>query len=410
MDRREGILTMVSTPQAALKHYPFARTHPLLPPPEIADIREEEPISQVTLWDGSTAWLATRYEDVRAILVNPAVTSDTLRPGFPQASATAAQFRSGQRVFVRMDAPKHDEHRLMLTADFMVKRVREYRPYLDQMIVDIFDEMEQAGGPVDLVRALALPVPSRVITKLLDLPDADSEFFLDRVETAMSLDVTPEQSRQAGADTLAYFAKTIEDRWDNDEQDLISRLVRTRVKTGELTAEELQHMLHLLLVGGFDTTANMIALGTLTFLQNPEQIAKLRAEPDLVANAVEELLRYLSVAHHVAYRQAREPFVFEGREIAENDGIIAPVMAANHDPEVFVDPDRFDISRDARGHLAFGYGIHQCLGQALARVELQAVFSLMFQRFPNLRLAVPFENLNFRNSIIYGVGELPVTW
>jgi cytochrome P450 len=401
---------MVSTQDAALKHYPFARTYPLLPPPEFAAVREDEPISQVSLWDGSTAWLATRYEDVRSLLVNPAITSDTLRPGFPQASATAAQFRSGQRVFVRMDSPKHDEHRLMLTADFMVKRVRAYRPYLDQMIVDIFDEMEAAGGPVDLVRALALPVPSRVITKILDLPDEDSDFFLDRVETAMSLDVTPEQSRQAGADTLEYFARTIEERWDSDEQDLISRLVRTRVKTGELTAEELQHMLHLLLVGGFDTTANMIALGTLTFLQNPDQIEKLREDPELITNAVEELLRYLSVAHHVAYRQAKAPFDLQGHAVETNDGIIAPVMAANHDPAVFPHPERFDITRDARGHLAFGYGIHQCLGQALARVELQAVFAQMFARFPDMRLAVPFENLDFRNSIIYGVAELPVTW
>jgi cytochrome P450 len=393
-----------------LREYPFERTSPLLPPPELAEVRKTEPISKVSLWDGSTARLALRYEDIRSILVNPAVSSDTLRPNFPQATETAASFRSGQRVFVRMDSPAHDVHRLMLTGDFMVRKVREYRPYLDSMIGAIFDEMERTGGPVDLVRALALPVPSKIITQLLDLPDEDSDFFLDRVETAMSLDSSPEMSAQAGADTLAYFARTIEERWDSDGDDLISRMVRTRVKTGELTSTELQHMLHLVLVGGFDTTANMIALGTLTFLQNPDQIALLRENPDLVPNAVEELLRYLSVAHHVAYRQASAPFEMGDVRIDPNDGVIAPVQAANHDPEVFPDPSRFDITRDARGHLAFGYGIHQCLGQALARVELQAVFSAIFDRFPTLKLAVPFEELRFRNSIIYGVESLPVTW
>lgn len=390
--------------------YPFERTSPLLPPPELAEVRNSEPISTVKLWDGSTAWLALRYDDIRAILVNPAVSSDTLRSNFPQATETAASFRSGQRVFARMDSPAHDVHRLMLTGDFMVRKVREFRPYLDSMISRIFDEMEADGGPIDLVRALALPVPSKIITQLLDLPDEDSEFFLDRVETAMSLDSSPEESAQAGADTLAYFARTIQERWDSDADDLISRMVRTRVKTGELTSEELQHMLHLVLVGGFDTTANMIALGTLTFLENPDQIALLRSQPDLVPNAVEELLRYLTVAHHVAYRQASGPFDVGGVHFEENDGVIAPLQAANHDPAAFPEPARFDITRDARGHLAFGYGIHQCLGQALARVELQAVFSMIFDRFPTLRLAVPFEDLRFRNSIIYGVESLPVTW
>jgi cytochrome P450 len=164
------------------------------------------------------------------------------------------------------------------------------------------------------------------------------------------------------------------------------------------------------LVGGFDTTANMIALGTLLFLQNPAQVALLRQRPDLVQGAVEELLRYLSVAHHVAYRQAKEDTVVGGQPVADGDSLIAPLIAANHDPEMFAEPGRFDITRDARGHVAFGYGIHQCLGQALARVELQAVFAKIFDRFPRLGLAVPFESLRFRNSIIYGVEELPVTF
>jgi cytochrome P450 len=395
-----------------LRMYPFTRTSPLEPPPELAEVRQAEPVAKVQLWDGSTAWLATRYEDVRHTLLDPEISSDTTRPGFPQASATAVQFRKGQRVFVRMDAPKHDDHRLMLTADFTVRRVREYRPYLDDMIDELFSAMEAkqaSGGTVDLVADFALIVPSRVITRILDLPSEDSDFFLDRVKTSMSLDSTPEQSAQSGADTLAYFARVIEERTTGSGQDLISRLVRDRVSSGQLTSEELQHILHLVLVGGFDTTANMIALGTLLFLQHPDQIAVLHEHPDLVPNAVEELLRYLSVAHHVAYRQAKNDTRIGNQPVTDGESVIAPLIAANHDSEVFTDPERFDITRDARGHVAFGYGIHQCLGQGLARVELQAVFSKLFERFPDLALTVPLEALRFRNSIIYGVEELPVT-
>lgn len=402
---------MASTNETStLRKFPFQRDWPLSQPAEMAEVRKIEPISKVQLWDGSTAWLATRYADIKQLLNDRALSSDTLRPGFPQSSETAASFRKGQRVFARMDPPQHDVHRLMLTADFMIRRVRGYRPYLDAMIDEVFDGMEKSGGPVDLVQTLALPVPSRVITKLLDLPPEDSDFFLDRVQKAMSLDSTPEESQQAGADTLAYFARVIEERWDSDADDLISRLVRGRVRTGELTPEELQHMLHLILVGGFDTTANMIALGTLLFLENPDQIKKLRENPDLVPAAVEELLRYLSVAHHVAYRQAAEDTSIGGFDIRAGDGVIAPIMAANHDPEAFPDPEKFDITRDARGHLAFGYGVHQCLGQPLARVELQAVFAMIFDRFPNLRLVEKVENLEFHNSIIYGVESVLVDW
>lgn len=169
-------------------------------------------------------------------------------------------------------------------------------------------------------------------------------------------------------------------------------------------------MLHLLLVGGFDTTANMIALGVLTFLEHPDQIKLLVEEPDLVPKAVEELLRFLSVAHHVAFRQAAGDLEIAGTCIHAGDSVIAPVIAANHDPERFPDPGTFDITRDARGHLAFGYGVHQCLGQALARVELQAVFAKLFQRFPTMKLACSIDDLRFKNALIYGIEELPVTW
>jgi cytochrome P450 len=393
-----------------MRNFPFPRQSPLEPPPELAEVRAAEPVCKVGLWDGSEALLATRYDDIRNVLLDPNISADTLRENFPQATASLKKFRGGQRTFNRMDSPEHDVQRMMLTADFMVRRVREYRPYLDAMIDELFDDMERTGPPADLVDDFALVVPSRVITRILDLPEEDSDFFLDRVKRSMSLDTTPEEVGQLGQDVLDYFERTIRERSDGDGDDLVSRMVRERVLTGELTGEELQHMLHLVVVGGFDTTANMIALGTLLFLQNPDQIALLNESPELLPGAVEELLRYLSVAHHVAYRQAKGATEVAGVAVADGDAVVAPIQAANHDPEMFACPERFDITRDARGHLAFGYGIHQCLGQALARVELQAVFGKLFTRFPDLALATDFDSLNFRNSIIYGVDHLPIRW
>lgn len=392
--------------------WPFARDRacPLDPPPELARIRETEPITQVSLWDGNQAWLATRYADIRALLGDSRLSSDTSREGFPQSSETVVAQRGGQKSFVRMDPPKHDQHRLMLTADFMVRRVRELRPYLDDLIDGIFDEMEQGDQPVDLVRSLAQPVPANVITELLDLPREDSEFFLDRVTTWMSLDSTPEVASAAGADALKYFDELIGKRQNNLGDDLVSRLIRDHMLAGDITRPELQHMLHLLLVGGFDTTANMISLGALLFFQHPDQKRDLMDNPELVPGAVEELLRYLSVAHHVAFRLADQNIELGEACIHAGEGVIAPIMAANHDPEAFPDPGAFDIRRDARGHLAFGYGLHQCLGQALARVELHAVFDRIFRRFPTLELAVEMDDLRFKNALIYGVEELPVKW
>jgi cytochrome P450 len=396
--------------QDTARVYPFPRVDPLAPPPEIPAVRRESAVSRVEIWDGSPAWLVTRYDDIRQILADPAISSNTLLPGFPQSTPTAAAFRTGQRAFNRMDPPQHDDHRRTLSGEFTVRKVVEYRPYLDEMVDELLDAIEAQGGPVDIVSTLALPVPARMITKLLALPEEDSEFFLDRVQVSMSLDSTPEESAQSGRDTLAYFARLIEERWDSTADDIVSRMVAQHVRTGHLTAEELQHILHLLLVGGFDTTANMIALGVLVLVRHPDQLAKLRADPELIPNAVEEMLRYLSVAHHVAYRLATAETTVAGTTIEPGDGVIAPLQAANHDPEVFADPEVFDVTRDARGHLAFGYGKHQCLGQPLARVELQAVFTKLVQRFPGLRLAQDADDLVFRNSIIYGVESVVVDW
>ncbi len=392
--------------------WPFARSAgcPLDPPSQVAELRRTCPVTRVSLWDESRPWLMTRYDDIRAVFAHRASSSDTTRPGFPQPTDTLLEMRRQQRSLVRMDPPKHDEHRRMVMRDFTVPQAQTYKQFLDDLVRTLLDAMEASGPTVDLVKTLAQPVPTAVIAHLLDLPEEDTEFFQERMETWMSLDVTPEVSWQAASDVMDYFSELVDTRGQAPGDDLISRLITERLHTGELEKEELLHLLHTLVVGGFDTTANMITLGTIAFLDHPDQIDALRADPSLINSAVEELLRFLSVTHHTAYRLATEDMDVNGHTIKAGEGVIAPIYAANRDPERFPDPDAFDIRRDARGHLAFGFGVHQCLGQQFARLELQAVFSQLFERFPSLRLAVPADELVFSNAMVYGVKSLPLTW
>jgi cytochrome P450 len=196
-----------------------------------------------------------------------------------------------------------------------------------------------------------------------------------------------------------------------NRDDLISRLVTSQVVPGHMTREEALATIELLLMGGHETTANMIALGTLSLLTHPEQKDALVADPSLVGNAVEEMLRYHTIVHYNGPRVAMEDVDVNGTLIRKGEGVLALITAANRDPASFADPDAFDIRREARHHVAFSFGIHQCLGQPLAPAELQIVFSTLFQRLPKLRLTVPVDEIKFRyDAFVYGVDALPVTW
>ena len=392
--------------------WPFRRAPdaPLNPPPRLAELRSECPVSQVELWDGSRAWLATRYDDVKTLLRNPGLSSDTSLDGFPQSNETLKAARGAQKTFNRLDPPQHDVLRRMLTKNFSVGQVATLRPFIEGLVDRLLDQIEAAGAPVDLVTALAEPLPAYVVCEIMGLPQGEFDFFLDRVGRWMDLNSTPDEARQAAADIADYLADVITKRSENLGDDLVSELIQKYLIPGKLTEFELVHMLHLLVIGGFDTTANMIALGTILLLQNPEQMKELREHPDLTQRAVEEMLRYLSVAHHVAFRLARSDIDISDVCIHAGDGVIAPVSAANYDPEVFPKPESFDVHRDARDHVAFGFGVHQCLGQHLARLELQVVFAKLLQRFPALRLEAAAAELRYKDSMIYGVESCPVRW
>ncbi|WP_236792101.1 cytochrome P450 [Amycolatopsis sp. GM8] len=383
---------------------------PFDPPPEVRARQQEGPLSRVRLWDGSTPWLVTGYTEQRKLLADPRVSADISRPGYPSPAPITGQ---GSTIsFILMDDPDHARLRRMVTGSFTVKRTETLRPAVQKIVDDLIDELLAGPRPVDLVEAFALPVPSLVICALLGVPYTDHEFFQDNSKVIIRRDAKPEE-RAAGQRALGgYLDELMGEKLENPADDLLSGLA-ARVKAGELTRSEAAQMGVLLLIAGHETTANMIALGTLALLENPGQLALLRESDDraLVASAVEELLRYLNITHNGRRRVAREDIEIAGRTIRAGEGLILANDVGNRDGEMFPEPDRLDLTRNARGHVAFGFGVHQCLGQPLARLELQVVYSTLYRRIPTLALATDLERIPFKHDgSVYGVYELPVTW
>ncbi|MEU6563409.1 cytochrome P450 [Nocardia nova] len=395
-----------------LPTYPMERATgcPFDPPPQL---REVPPISQVRIWNDDTPWLITDYNDVRAILADQRFSADIRHQGYPLTSASAEMRRTSPVAFIAMDDPDHARHRRMLTRNFTVKHIEAMRADVQHVVDQLIDDMLAGPKPADLVSALALPVPSLVICRLLGVPYEDHEFFQDRSRKIVSLGTPPEEALTANNELRSYLHDLAVDKQREPADDMIGRLVSEQVADGELTLDEVANMAVLMLIAGHETTANMIALGTLSLLRNPQQLAALRTtdDPRFVANAVEELLRYLTITHNGRRRVATEDIEIAGRSIRAGEGVILATDAGNRDSTAFPEPDRLDLERPARHHLAFGYGVHQCLGQPLARMELQVVYGTLYRRIPTLALAVPFEDVPFKHDMaIYGVHALPVTW
>lgn len=308
--------------------------------------------------------------------------------------------------FLLMDEPQHSRYRKPLMGKFTVRRMRLLTERIEQITADHLDAMEAAGPSADLVTAFAKPIPAIVICELLGVPYQDRESFQEQVDSFMNGETSDEDLIAAYTATQNYLAELVAAKRANPTDDVLSDLVDS-----DLTDEELRGMALLLLAAGLDTTANMLSLGTFALLRNPEQLAALRADPALADRAVEELLRYLSVAK-TFMRTALEDVEVGGRTIEAGSRVILSYNTANRDPERFTDPHALDLHRQGGGHLAFGHGIHQCLGQQLARVEMKVAFPALFNRFPALRLAVPPEEVALRpeTADIYGVKSLPVTW
>jgi len=398
----------LSQDQAELPMFPFARTVGDLASPPGG--RPGVPVSRVRLPTGRTAWLATRHADVRQMLRSGAFSSDMTKPGFPlMVNADASAPMPG--FFLAMDPPGHTRFRRLLTPEFTLRHMRRLEPLISETVTSALDAMRDSGPPADLVTSFSLPVPSAVICHLLGVPYADHDFFQKRSQAFPSGATTMEDRMAAIGELRAYLADLAEEKKRaGSAGDLLGRLAAA-TGNGGLTAEELTGAALLLLAAGHETTAQMIGLGTLTLLDHPDAYAALRTNPDNAADTVEELLRYLTIIHFGALRVASADVEIGGQAIRAGEGAIALLSAANHDPGVFSQPDTFDVQRGAQQHMAFGFGIHQCIGQPLARIELRVALTELARRFPDLALAVPADQLIMRShSIAFGPEHLPVTW
>ncbi|MFF9024669.1 cytochrome P450 [Streptomyces eurythermus] len=404
----------VAGTEAPPVRFPLRRTCPFAEPPEYAGLRADAPVSRAALKvNGKPAWLVTRHEHVRQVLGDSRVSSNLKLPGYPHQFHIPEELLAQVRLMMlNMDPPEHTAHRRMLIPEFTARRVRELRPRIQQIVDEHVDAMLAAGGPVDLVTALALPVPSLVICELLGVPYEDHARFEEWSAALMNHDLSPQEYGAAVQALDMYLDQLVTLKENEPGDDLISRFLEKNRTERVADHTDVVTMARLMLVGGHETTANMIALGVLALLEHPEQMAELRADPALLPNAVEELLRVFSISDSGTARVAVADIEVGDVTIRAGEGIIALNNAADHDESVFPDPDTLDIHREeARSHLAFGYGVHQCIGANLARAELEAVYGTLLRRVPGLRLAAPVEELRFKDdAMVYGVYELPVTW
>jgi cytochrome P450 len=399
-----------------IPEYPMARAVgcPFAPPPDVMALAAERPLSRVRIWDGSTPWLVTGYEQCRELFSDSRVSVDDRVPGFPHwnAGMLATVHKRPRSVFTS-DGEEHTRFRRMLSKPFTFKRVEGLRPTIQQITDDHIDAMLAGPKPADVVTALALPVPSLVISQLLGVPFEDAEMFQHHASVGLARYATGEDTAKGAISLHKYLIQLVEAKMEAPGEDAVSDLAE-RVKAGELSVKEAAQLGTGLLIAGHETTANMIGLGVLALLTHPDQLAVMRdaEDPKVIASAVEELLRYLSIIQNGQRRVAVEDIHIAGETIRAGDGIIIDLAPANWNPSAFSEPDRLYLHRSgADRNVAFGYGRHQCVGQQLARAELQIVFHTLFRRIPTLSLAVPVTDIPFKHDrLAYGVYELPVNW
>ena len=379
---------------------------PLAPPAEFAGWRQEPGLRQA-MWNGETVWSISRYQDIRAALVDPRLSAETL----PDL-AMPSDDESAPAVFARIDDPEHHRLRRMMTSQFTFRRCEAMRPQIQEQVDHYLDKMIHSGPPADIVRDFGLPVPSLVIALLLGVPPEDLELFQHHTSAGLDVNSTEEQRVQGFGEMYIYIQELVARKEREPGDDLISRLLTDYVATGQLTRDTVAVNAVVMMLAGHETTANMISLGTVALLEHPDVFRILGQTDDaaVIANTVEELLRYLTIVHAQVDRVATEDLTIGGQLIRAGDKVLMNLPAGNWDAEFTASPETLDIERNVRGHLAFGYGTHQCIGANLARVEMQVAFATLARRLPGLQLAVPPEELKFKDADIYGMKELPVTW
>jgi cytochrome P450 len=383
------------------------------PAPELGALRADAGVGTVVNAFGMQVFIVTRHDDVKAMLADHEHFSNARPPGFvvPGAPDVPAAEQESQRAgnLLGMDPPEHQRLRRMLTPEFTIRRIKRLEPRITQIVDEHLDAMAAGGSPADLVEAFALPIPSLVICELLGVPYADREGFQRRANKQLDLALPIPERLDLARESREYMLDLVRRARVAPGEDIIGMLVREHAD--ELTDDELVGVASLLLLAGHETTSNMLGLGTLALLRHPDQLAAVRDEPDAIGPAVEELLRWLSIVHTSIPRITTADVEVAGVPIPAGQLVFASLPAGNRDPEFIDEPEKFDIRRGAPGHLAFGHGVHHCLGAPLARMEMRIAWPALFRRFPNLALAEDFDHVAFREfHFIYGLRSLQVTW
>lgn len=391
--------------------FPFPRSRPPEPSDAYARLRREEPVSLVTTPTGDRAWITTRHDDVRTVFSDPRFSrAAVLRPGAPRSSHLDGLSAVS---LLSMDDPGHGRLRRLVASAFTPRRVESLRGRTEGICAGLLDDMAEAGPPADLMSHLAVALPVIVICELLGVPPQDHvRFRAWSAEFFTTADQDTDAVLRAYAELTAYVTALVAAKRDRPADDLLSALITARDEGDRLSEDELVNLTMTILIAGHETTANQIANSMVTLFRHPGQLAALRADPALVPEAVEELLRYSPLSSGGGLiRIAMEDVELSGTTIAAGEGVIPISGAANRDPAVFPDPDRFDLGREKVHHLAFGHGVHYCLGAQLARMELQVALAALLRRFPGLRLAIADDELPWKPGIITNaLTSLPLTW
>jgi cytochrome P450 len=395
--------------ESGLPIFPFDTPPELDAEPEYAQLRRENPVPKVRLAPGGQAYLVSRYEDIKQVFSDPvfsrAATSD---PGV----AVLRPVRRNPYIMVSLDPPEHTRVRRLVARAFTTRSVELLRPRVEQIVNELIDAMVARPRPVDFVASFAAPLPAMVISEMLGVPVVDLDMLRRWMDIALSVTAYPPQEVQAaGVQMFGYLERLIAAKRAEPGEDLLTRMIQARDQQDRLSEPELVNNAYILLIAGYETTAGVLANSVLTLHQHPRQLAMLRDKPELIPDAVEELLRYVRIAKAVLERVATTDVQLSGVTVPAGSTVIPLQYSANRDQALTDDPDRFDITRKPVPHLAFGGGIHHCIGAALARLELRIAFERLLRRLPDLRPAVDVAEIEWKHGLLTRAPvALPVTW
>jgi len=388
------------------------------PFPTFAAARERGPVHRVTLVDGHDAWLVVRHDEARAALTAPRLPKDmqAAMAANPEDVAEGLPGPAFARHVLVADPPDHTRLRRLVSAAFSVRRIEGLRPHVQTIVDDLLDDVARQGpdSRVDLLASFAFPLPLTVICELLGVPEAGRASLAKQLIAMLSPTPTPlayAAAKMASDAAVGMLTALVETKQDAPGDDLVSALIAARDGDERLNQQELLSTIFQLIVAGHDTTTSLIGNSVVALQLHPEQLETLRADPSKMPDTIEELLRYDSPVPHSTFRYATEPVEIAGVTIPAGAQVIVSLAAANRDGDRYREPETFDLRRDDLRHLAFGHGIHFCLGAALARMEGNLALSSLFRRFPELRLAVPPGELHWDHGdglVLRGLSELPV--